>query len=72
MEDDARIPDHTPVLDTDLVVGLVDIPHLSNTLVQRFLSSMKTCELVRHFLRKAQLLTGRRQRQSALSSACST
>lgn len=33
MEDDARIPDHTPVLDTDLVVGLVDVPHLSNTLV---------------------------------------
>lgn len=32
-----RVPDHTSVLDTDLVVRPVDIPHLADTLVQRFL-----------------------------------
>jgi hypothetical protein len=30
-----RVPDHTPVLDSDLVVRLVDIVHLLDTLIQR-------------------------------------
>jgi hypothetical protein len=32
---DLRVPDHTPVLDSNLVVRLVDIVHLLDTLIQR-------------------------------------
>jgi hypothetical protein len=32
---DLRVPDHTPVLDSDLVVRLVNIVHLLDTLIQR-------------------------------------
>jgi len=33
-EHDLRVPDHTPVLDTDLIVRLVNIVHLLDTLIQ--------------------------------------
>lgn len=36
----ARVPDHTAILDANLVVALVDLAHLFNTLVERLLSTV--------------------------------
>lgn len=33
----ARVPDHTPVRRLHIVVALVDLVHLGNTLIERFL-----------------------------------
>jgi hypothetical protein len=37
--DDIRVPDHTPVFDSNLVVRLVNVVHLLDTLIQRRLCS---------------------------------
>ena len=34
---DVRVPDHRAILDTDILVGLVDLLDLLHTLVQRLL-----------------------------------
>ena len=36
----SRVPDHAPVLDTNIVVGLVDGLQLLHTLVQTLLSTI--------------------------------
>ena len=37
---EVAVPDHAPVLDTDLVEGLVDLADLLDTLVQGFLGTV--------------------------------
>jgi len=38
-----RVPDHAPVLDTDIIEALVDSAHLLNTLVKRLLCAENSC-----------------------------
>lgn len=62
-----RVPDHAPILDTDILEGIVNVTQFLNALVQTLLGAVMRMyvRLVSHSKVVGGSLTGRRQHQIA-------
>ena len=65
----SRVPNHAPVLDADLFVGLEDLADLLHALIEGCLGTSQHMSNASQ-LSKAELPTGRQQHQLAWPSAC--